>query len=97
MDMRHPTTLPLVREGVLRTREGDPTTLCCLADGYLESAGDLTRGRRRNRGSPTRGAGALLARVTAKDRRVAHGAEGERAVLPQVDDIMTRARRLVEE
>jgi pyruvate/2-oxoglutarate/acetoin dehydrogenase E1 component len=41
--------------------------------------------------------GVLIARVTAQDCRVAYGPEGERAVLPQVEDIVTRARRLVEE
>jgi 2-oxoisovalerate dehydrogenase E1 component len=41
--------------------------------------------------------GVLVARVSARDCRVAYGPEGERAVLPQVDDIVTRAKRLVEE
>lgn len=41
--------------------------------------------------------GVLVARVTARDTRVAYGQEGERAVLPQVADIVDRARRLVEE
>lgn len=41
--------------------------------------------------------GALISRVTALDARVAYGPEGERAVLPQVDEITARARRLVEE
>lgn len=41
--------------------------------------------------------GVLVARVTAKDTRVAYGPEGERAVLPQVQDVVDRARRLVEE
>lgn len=41
--------------------------------------------------------GVLTARVTAKDCRVAYGPEGERAVLPQTEDIIARARRLVEE
>lgn len=41
--------------------------------------------------------GVLVARIAAKDCRVAYGPEGERAVLPQVNDIVTRARRLVEE
>lgn len=41
--------------------------------------------------------GVLIARVTALDCRVAYGPEGERAVLPQVDRIVERARRLVEE
>lgn len=40
--------------------------------------------------------GVLVARVTAKDTRVAYGPEGERAVLPQVGDIVDRARYLVE-
>ncbi|MBV9278990.1 MAG: dehydrogenase, partial [Chloroflexi bacterium] len=41
--------------------------------------------------------GVLAARVTAKDTRVAYGPEGERAVLPQTQDVAARARRLVEE
>jgi 2-oxoisovalerate dehydrogenase E1 component len=41
--------------------------------------------------------GVLVARVTAKDCRVAYGPEGERAVLPQAQDVANRARRLVEE
>jgi 2-oxoisovalerate dehydrogenase E1 component len=41
--------------------------------------------------------GVLISRITAKDCRVAYGPEGERAVLPQVQDIVERARRLVEE
>lgn len=41
--------------------------------------------------------GVLVARVTAKDCRVAYGPEGERAVLPQTGEIVARARRLVEE
>jgi 2-oxoisovalerate dehydrogenase E1 component len=41
--------------------------------------------------------GVLIARLTARDTRVAYGPEGERAVLPQVSDIAARARRLVEE
>lgn len=41
--------------------------------------------------------GVLVARVTAKDTRVAYGPEGERAVLPQASDVADRARRLVEE
>jgi 2-oxoisovalerate dehydrogenase E1 component len=41
--------------------------------------------------------GVLVARLTAKDCRVAYGPEGERAVLPQLEDIVHRARRLVEE
>jgi 2-oxoisovalerate dehydrogenase E1 component len=41
--------------------------------------------------------GVLMARVTAKDCRVAYGPEGERAVLPQVQEVANRARRLVEE
>jgi 2-oxoisovalerate dehydrogenase E1 component len=41
--------------------------------------------------------GVLIARVAAKDSRVAYGPEGERAVLPQVEDIVAQARRLVEE
>src|SRR5579872_2777642 len=41
--------------------------------------------------------GVLVARVAAKDCRVAYGPEGERAVLPQVSDIIAQARRLVEE
>jgi 2-oxoisovalerate dehydrogenase E1 component len=41
--------------------------------------------------------GVLVARVASKDCRVAYGPEGERAVLPQVEDIVNRARRLVEE
>jgi 2-oxoisovalerate dehydrogenase E1 component len=40
--------------------------------------------------------GVLIARVTAKDCRVAYGPEGERAVLPQAADIADRARYLVE-
>ncbi|HEX6509707.1 MAG TPA: thiamine pyrophosphate-dependent enzyme [Chloroflexota bacterium] len=40
--------------------------------------------------------GVLIARLAAKDCRVAYGPEGERAVLPQVDDIIARARHLVE-
>jgi len=41
--------------------------------------------------------GVLIKRLSAKDGRVAYGPEGERAVLPQVDDIIAQARRLVEE
>ncbi len=41
--------------------------------------------------------GVLVARVSARDCRVAYGPEGERAVLPQIEDIVLRARRLVEE
>lgn len=41
--------------------------------------------------------GVLVTRVAAKDTRVAYGPEGERAVLPQVDDVVAAARRLVEE
>ncbi len=41
--------------------------------------------------------GVLVARVAAKDTRVAYGPEGERAVLPQVADIVVAARHLVEE
>jgi 2-oxoisovalerate dehydrogenase E1 component len=41
--------------------------------------------------------GVLIDRLTAKDCRVAYGPEGERAVLPQVADIVARAKRLVEE
>ena len=41
--------------------------------------------------------GVLIARVTAKDSRVAYGPEGERAVLPQIADVASCARRLVEE
>jgi 2-oxoisovalerate dehydrogenase E1 component len=41
--------------------------------------------------------GVLISRLAAKDSRVAYGPEGERAVLPQVEDIVQRARRLVEE
>jgi 2-oxoisovalerate dehydrogenase E1 component len=41
--------------------------------------------------------GVLIARVTAKDSRVPYGPENERAILPQVDAIAARARRLVEE
>jgi 2-oxoisovalerate dehydrogenase E1 component len=41
--------------------------------------------------------GVLVARVTAKDSRVAYGPEGERAVLPQAQEVARRARRLVEE
>jgi len=41
--------------------------------------------------------GVLIARLAAKDCRVAYGPEGERAVLPQIDDLVARARRLVEE
>ena len=41
--------------------------------------------------------GVLCSRVTARDCRVAYGPEGERAVLPQVQTIIARARRLVEE
>lgn len=40
--------------------------------------------------------GVLVSRVTARDARVAYGPEGERAVLPQVSDIVGRARHLVE-
>jgi 2-oxoisovalerate dehydrogenase E1 component len=40
--------------------------------------------------------GVLVSRVTAKDARVAYGPEGERAVLPQADDVAAEARRLVE-
>lgn len=40
--------------------------------------------------------GVLVARVTARDCRVAYGPEGERAVLPQAEDIVRRARYLVE-
>jgi pyruvate/2-oxoglutarate/acetoin dehydrogenase E1 component len=39
----------------------------------------------------------LVARIAAKDCRVAYGPEGERTVLPQIDEIVRRARRLVEE
>jgi 2-oxoisovalerate dehydrogenase E1 component len=41
--------------------------------------------------------GVLISRVTAKDCRVAYGPEGERAVLPQTQDIVAEARHLVEE
>jgi 2-oxoisovalerate dehydrogenase E1 component len=41
--------------------------------------------------------GVLIARITARDSRVAYGPEGERAVLPQVEEIVAEARRLVEE
>jgi 2-oxoisovalerate dehydrogenase E1 component len=41
--------------------------------------------------------GVLISRLSAKDSRVAYGPEGERAVLPQIDDIVARARRLVED
>jgi 2-oxoisovalerate dehydrogenase E1 component len=41
--------------------------------------------------------GVLVARIAARDCRVAYGPEGERAVLPQVNDLVARARRLVEE
>lgn len=41
--------------------------------------------------------GVLVARLAALDCRVAYGPEGERAVLPQVEGIVRRARRLVEE
>lgn len=41
--------------------------------------------------------GVLVARITAEDCRVAYGPEGERAILPQIDAIVERARRLVEE
>lgn len=41
--------------------------------------------------------GVLVARIAATDCRVAYGPEGERAVLPQVNDLVARARRLVEE
>jgi 2-oxoisovalerate dehydrogenase E1 component len=41
--------------------------------------------------------GVLVARIAARDTRVAYGPEGERAVLPQVEDIVAEARRLVEE
>jgi 2-oxoisovalerate dehydrogenase E1 component len=41
--------------------------------------------------------GVLVARIAAKDCRVPYGPEGERAVLPQVNEIVTKARRLVEE
>lgn len=41
--------------------------------------------------------GVLVARVTAKDARVAYGPEGERAVLPQAQDVADRGRSLVEE
>jgi 2-oxoisovalerate dehydrogenase E1 component len=40
--------------------------------------------------------GVLVSRVTAKDCRVAYGPEGERAVLPQAEDVAAEARRLVE-
>jgi pyruvate/2-oxoglutarate/acetoin dehydrogenase E1 component len=40
--------------------------------------------------------GVLVSRVSARDVRVAYGPEGERAVLPQVDDIAAEAQRLVE-
>jgi pyruvate dehydrogenase E1 component beta subunit len=40
--------------------------------------------------------GVLVSRLTARDCRVAYGPEGERAVLPQVQDIVARARHLVE-
>jgi 2-oxoisovalerate dehydrogenase E1 component len=40
--------------------------------------------------------GVLVSRVTARDCRVAYGPEGERAVLPQVETIVARARQLVE-
>ena len=40
--------------------------------------------------------GVLVSRVAAKDIRVAYGPEGERAVLPQVSDIVAEATRLVE-
>ena len=41
--------------------------------------------------------GVLIARVTAKDCRVAYGPAGERAILPQVQDVAQRARHLVED
>ncbi|HEX8917198.1 MAG TPA: thiamine pyrophosphate-dependent enzyme [Chloroflexota bacterium] len=41
--------------------------------------------------------GVLVARVTAKDCRVPYGPENERVVLPQIADIVARARRLVED
>jgi 2-oxoisovalerate dehydrogenase E1 component len=41
--------------------------------------------------------GVLISRLAAKDCRVAYGPEGERAILPQTEDIVARARRLVEE
>jgi 2-oxoisovalerate dehydrogenase E1 component len=41
--------------------------------------------------------GVLVSRLTALDCRVAYGPEGERAVLPQIEQIVARARRLVEE
>jgi 2-oxoisovalerate dehydrogenase E1 component len=40
--------------------------------------------------------GVLISRVTARDCRVAYGPEGERAVLPQAEDVAAEARRLVE-
>ncbi len=40
--------------------------------------------------------GVLISRVTARDVRVAYGPEGERAVLPQAEDVTAEARRLVE-
>ena len=40
--------------------------------------------------------GVLISRVTAKDCRVSYGPEGERAVLPQIETIVARARHLVE-
>lgn len=40
--------------------------------------------------------GVLTCRLAAKDCRVAYGPEGERAVLPQIDDIVARATHLVE-
>lgn len=41
--------------------------------------------------------GVLVDRVTAQDCRVPYGPEGERVVLPQVEDVVRAARRLVEE
>jgi len=41
--------------------------------------------------------GVVVARVAAQDCRVAYGPQGERAVLPQVADIVAASRRLVEE
>ncbi|MGH2443032.1 MAG: transketolase C-terminal domain-containing protein [Chloroflexota bacterium] len=40
--------------------------------------------------------GVLVGRLTARDVRVAYGPEGERAVLPQVPDIISAVRHLVE-
>jgi 2-oxoisovalerate dehydrogenase E1 component len=42
-------------------------------------------------------AGVLVKRVTARDCRVAYGPEGERAILPQTDQLVEAARHLVED